>query len=148
MHPSGGIESPWTFNIVVKTVLAKNKERLDECGIHMPLLGMVIVLEWAENLRFMTRTLATAHKALDIFTQGLHDMGMRWTASSMQYLHEGIDCTTSAGTKRKAETGLKETAQPHQDGDRHGGAQDLGLTHHHRQQGRSSSAQGCRGVIG
>lgn len=45
----GGIESPWTFNLVVKTVLAKNKVRLDECGIQMPTLGSVTVIGWANK---------------------------------------------------------------------------------------------------
>lgn len=107
----------------MKTVLAKNRERLDQCGIRMPILGVVTVLGWADNLLFMSRSLAAEQLALDIFTQGLHEMGMRWKASSMQYLHEGVVCTTYAGAKRNADVSMEEEEpQPLPEGHRDGAA--------------------------
>lgn len=68
----------------------------------MPTLGSVTVIGWADNLPFMTRTLALAQKALNVFTQGLHEMGMRWMATSKEYLHEGAPTSPGASSKRQA----------------------------------------------
>lgn len=96
----------------MKTVWAKNREALDRCGISMPVLGAVTVLGWADNLLFLSRSVAAAQQALDIFTKGFHEMGMRWKASSMQYLHEGAVYPATARTKRWADRILEDDPQP------------------------------------
>lgn len=70
----------------------------------------------------MTHTVALAQKALNKFTQGLHEMGMRWKATSMQYLHEGAPTSPGAGSKRKAaaddpEQTTRPDRRPDEDGD-------------------------------
>lgn len=35
----GGVESTWTFNLVIKMILARKKAKLAECGILRPILA-------------------------------------------------------------------------------------------------------------
>lgn len=47
----GGIELPWCLNLVIKTILAQDKHKWDECGLE---------LRWADSLIFISRTLGDA----------------------------------------------------------------------------------------
>lgn len=85
-----------------KTFLSRKQGEIDECAVMLTILGSVVVAGWADNLLFMPRTIESAQHALNIFTQGLHKMGMRWKASSVQYLREGFRCGPCTGDKRKA----------------------------------------------
>lgn len=98
----GGVESPWTFNLVIQAMLARKKAALAECGILLPILGSVVVAGWADNVLFLSRTLESTQRALGIFTQGLQEMGWRWKALSMQYMCVGLRDGPEPGSKRKA----------------------------------------------
>lgn len=51
----GGTESPWCFNLVVRTILVEEGPWLREPGVDIPLIGKTAVLGCADNILFMAR---------------------------------------------------------------------------------------------
>lgn len=43
----GGVQSPWCWNLVVKTVLAQEGGELHSLGIEVPMMGKRAALGWA-----------------------------------------------------------------------------------------------------
>lgn len=104
----GGVESPWCFNLIVRTIYSKCGSAMRSCGASVPLLGQVSLLGWADNLLFIGESVKDVQLALDTFTAGMFSMGMRWKPSSMQYMYVGQEDQErdigSAGRGKKRKT--------------------------------------------
>lgn len=72
----GGVESPWCFNLVIRTIYHEQRDDMISQGTSVPLLGRVPMLGWADNL-FLGDSIAAVQRTLDAFTVGMHNKGMR-----------------------------------------------------------------------
>lgn len=80
----GGMESPWAFNLVIRTVLHSVRERWEAIpGVARLVVGMVRMLAWADNLYFIAPQLEQVRALGDSFSEELNSMRMEWKPSSM-----------------------------------------------------------------
>lgn len=98
----GGIESPWCFNMVIRTILARDGHRWHMEGVETPILGRGSVLSWADNLVFVARSGSSAQQVIDDFTTPMHRHGMHWKPSWMQFLQVGCFGAVPPTTRRHA----------------------------------------------
>lgn len=82
----GGVESPWCFNLVIRTIYHEQRDLMTSRGTRTPLLGSVPMLGWACNILFMGDSVEAAQHGSDAFTAGMHSKGMRWKPTSMQFM--------------------------------------------------------------
>lgn len=89
----GGVESPWCFNLFIRTTYHEQRGELTSWGTSVPLLGKVPMLGWADNILFLGDSVADVQRSLDAFTSGMHTKGMRWKPGSMQFMQVGRGAT-------------------------------------------------------
>lgn len=67
----GGVESPWCFNLVMRTVYDERREKLEAMGSATPLLRTTPLLGWADNLIFLGDTMTATQCIIDELSEGL-----------------------------------------------------------------------------
>lgn len=72
--------------------------------------GSVAVARWVDNLLFSSRAMESAQMALGTFTHGLHEMGMLWKASSVQWASETARTQETRGRPQRATRTIGTTA--------------------------------------
>lgn len=92
----GGVESPWCFNLVIRTIYAERREQLEALGSATPLLRTTPMLGWADNLIFVGDTLEATQRIIDDLSEGMMAKGMRWKPSAMEYMCVGATTATTS----------------------------------------------------
>ena len=72
----GGVESPWSFNLVIRTLLRRCQNKWPEGAVHLPVIGDIRVLAWADNLYFVGCMWEAAVETARVFTEELHAAGL------------------------------------------------------------------------
>lgn len=101
----GGMESPWAFNLIVRTIVRDSGDALRREGLQLPLLRHVALLGWADNLLFVGRGRDATQRSIDVFTDVMHSKGLSWKASWVEYMTVDRDTEehSTGGRKRKRE---------------------------------------------
>lgn len=108
----GGVESPWCFNRVIRTIYAEKREQLEALGLATPLLKTTPMLGWADNLIFLGDTLAATQRIIDEFSEQGYT---HWKPSAVEHVRVGATTTTDTtatmhrrGTRRRTTAGDDE----------------------------------------
>lgn len=100
--------------MVIRTILSQDGHRWSSEGVDTPILGPVSVLGWADNLVFIARSEASAQKVINEFTTSMHQRGMHWKPSSLQFLQVGrMGVTSPRPSEKRSRAGESASARVH-----------------------------------
>lgn len=93
----GGMESPRSNNIAVRTIVGDGGQTFREEGLRSLVLPSVPLMGRADNLLFVGSAAKPDQESIVMITSGTHQRGLYWKASSMQYMMAGSHDRSASG---------------------------------------------------
>ena len=82
----GGMESPFCWNLILRTILDRLALRWAGRGVELSAVGHLAYMCWADNVYLVGRTRLEAQELFEDFTAEVQTLGLAWKESSLEIL--------------------------------------------------------------